>query len=151
MTKRLPPVQRNDDITLTIHGLGSEGQGIGKYEGFTVFVPFALPGETVRAHIIKVSSGFAVGKLLSVEEKSPNRIAPVCAEFGRCGGCSVMHLAYVEQLQFKRDEVYAALTRIGSFSDPKVFPALGMDDPMSYRNKGSFPFAADAAGKAAAS
>lgn len=149
MTKRLPPVQRNDDITLTIHGLGSEGQGIGKYEGFTVFVPFALPGETVRAHIIKVSSGFAVGKLLSVEEKSPNRIAPVCAEFGRCGGCSVMHLAYVEQLQFKRDEVYAALTRIGGFSDPKVLPALGMDDPKSYRNKGSFPFAADAAGKVA--
>lgn len=146
MTKRLPPVQRNDEITLRIHGLGSEGQGIGRYEGFTVFVPFALPDETVRAHIIKVTSGYAVGKLLSVEEKSPGRIAPICPEFGRCGGCSFMHLSYSEQLKFKRDEVYSALTRIGGFIDPTVHPVLGMDEPFSYRNKGSFPFAADAEG-----
>lgn len=148
MTKRLPPVQRNDDILLSIHGIGSEGQGVGRYEGFTVFVPFALPGETVRAHIIKVSSGFAAGKLISVEEKSPYRIDAPCSEFGRCGGCTLMHLSYPEQLKYKREEVYNALSRIGGVAEPKVYDTLGMENPCRYRNKGSFPFAKDQNGNA---
>jgi len=146
VTKRLPPVQRNDDITLTVHAIGSEGQGIGRYKGFTVFVPFALPGETVRTHIIKVTSGYAVGKLLSVEEKSPNRIEARCPEFGRCGGCTLMHLSYAEQLKFKQEEVHNALTRIGGFNAPRVFVTLGMENPDFYRNKGSFPFASNTDG-----
>ena len=70
MTKRMKaagPVNRNDDIELNIDSLGSEGQGVGRYEGLAVFVPFALPNEHVKAHIIKAASNYAVGKLIAVD------------------------------------------------------------------------------------
>ena len=141
MQKQMSPLQRNDEIELTIDTLGSEGQGIGRHEGYAVFVPFALPGETVRVHIIKATSSYAVGKLLSVSKASPCRTEAECPQFGRCGGCSLMHLSYAEQLEYKRTLVSSALTRIGGFQEPLVLPTLGMDTPYSYRNKGSFPFA----------
>lgn len=141
MQKQVPPLQRNDTLELAIDTLGSEGQGIGRYNGYTVFVPFALPGERVRAHIIKATSSYAVGKLLEVIQKSANRVEPACTCFGRCGGCSLLHLAYPEQLLYKQEAVSSALKRIGGFQSPNVFPTIGMDFPYSYRNKGSFPFA----------
>ena len=84
--KTAGPVNRNDDIALKIDSLGSEGQGVGRYEGLAVFVPFALPNEHVKAHIIKAASNYAVGKLIAVDTPSRDRREPRCSSFTRCGG-----------------------------------------------------------------
>ncbi|HWR18007.1 MAG TPA: 23S rRNA (uracil(1939)-C(5))-methyltransferase RlmD [Clostridia bacterium] len=139
--RKAPPLKRNDDIVLTIDALGSEGQGIGRYEGFAVFVPGALKNETVHVHIIKVTSSYAVGKLTGIAVQSHDRAAPKCPLFSRCGGCSLQHMRYDAQLSFKRQVVYDALTRIGGFENISVNETIGMDHPWLYRNKGSFPYA----------
>ena len=137
------PLERNDQIELIIDGLNSEGQGVGRYEGFAVFVPFALPGERVKAHIVKPGKSFAVAKLTEIIEKSPARVEPACQAFGRCGGCAFMHLDYPLQLAYKRLEVENALKRIGGFSDVAVMPVIGMKEPFRYRNKAAFPFGSE--------
>ena len=141
MTVRQPPVQRNDDITLTIDALGAEGQGIGRVDGYAVFVPGALPGEHVRAHMIKAGSAFGVGKLMGIEAPAPERAVPPCAIFAACGGCTLQHMEYSAQLAYKRKVIEDALVRIGGLKEVCVSPVLGMDDPLRYRNKGSFPLA----------
>ncbi len=132
-------LKRNDDIVLHIDSLASEGQGVGRHEGFAVFVAGALPGETVNAHIIKVTSSYAVAKLNNVPVPAPTRVVPRCSMFARCGGCSLQHMNGAAQLAFKRQKVEDAFRRLGGFSDIDVLPVLGMDDPWHYRNKGSFP------------
>ena len=134
------PVKKNDDISPEITGMTSEGHGVGRVDGFAVFVPFALPHERVTAHIIKVAGSYAVGKLVSVEEASPERAEPLCPVFLKCGGCALRHMRYEAQLEFKRGVVRDALERIGGFKGIEVKPTIGMDEPRRYRNKGSFPF-----------
>ena len=138
-----PPVEKNDDIELTITALSSEGQGIGRIDGYTVFVPYALTGEKVRAHVIKVTSGYAVAKLTEILEKSAERTENSCPAYPRCGGCTLRHLAYPAQLAAKTKQVQDALIRLGKFDDPVVLPCIGMDSPVRYRNKGSFPMGYD--------
>ena len=138
--KTTPPVKKNENLTLTIDAVSSEGQGIGRVSGYAVFVPGALAGETVRAHIIKVTANYAIAKLTEVLTASPDRIAPVCPAFPACGGCTLQHMAYDAQLRLKSQTVYDALTRLGGLQDIEVLPTLGMEDPWRYRNKGSFPF-----------
>ncbi len=132
---------RNDEITLPISSLGSEGQGIGRHEGMSVFVPFALPGENAKVHIIKTAKNYAVGKLVELMEESPERTEPRCPSFGRCGGCTLLHMAYPAQLQYKKTLVENAICRIGGVKNPHVLPVIGMEEPFRYRNKASFPFA----------
>ena len=139
--KKQLPVERNDEIELDIVALGSEGQGIGRVEGYAIFVPGALPGERVKAHVIKAGAGYGVGKLMKIISASPQRITPLCGQHGRCGGCTLQHLAYPAQLDYKRQLVEDALKRIGGFENPIVAPVLGMENPWQYRNKGSFPLA----------
>lgn len=134
------PVNKNDNIILEITAMGSNGQGIGRYDGFAVFVPFTLVGETVNAHIIKVYNSYAVAKLIEVITASPHRVEPTCPVFGRCGGCALQHMDYVAQLEYKRIQVRDAMERIGGFSGVDVSPTVGMEQPLRYRNKGSFPF-----------
>jgi len=138
--KHTQPVKKNDDITLTIDAYTSDGAGIGRIENFAVFVPGALIGETVDAHIIKVTSSYAVGKLITVI--SPNKVlrsAPVCPVCDKCGGCDMQHMTYEAQLDFKRDRVKNALSRIGGadVEIPAVIPSV---NTVRYRNKASFPF-----------
>jgi len=145
--KLIPPVEKNDDIELRIDALGSEGQGIGRINGYTLFVPFALPGELVRAHVIKVTSGYAVAKLISVLEASQNRVKSMdCGAYPQCGGCTLRHMEYTAQLEAKQNQVKEAFARIGGFREIEVLPTKGMDVPENYRNKGSFPFGYDGEG-----
>jgi len=145
--KRIP-VEKNQTIVLDISALGSDGQGIGRYEGFVIFVPFSLPGERIEALVIKVASGYAIGKLLKVMQPSPSRVAPCCNVFQRCGGCQLQHMDYAVQLEFKRDTVVESLRNIGGIKSPDVNPVLGMEHPWRYRNKGIFPVGESADGLA---
>ena len=138
--KQQNPFQKNDELTVEITGITSEGQGVGRSSDVAIFVPGAMVGETVKVHIIKVEKRYCIAKIVSVEHASEHRVEPVCEAFRQCGGCALMHMDYAEQLRVKRQIVQDALERLGGFSNIDVKPTLGMDDPWRYRNKGSFPF-----------
>lgn len=144
------PLAKNETVELEITALGSDGQGIGRHRGFVIFVPFALPGERVRARIVKVSRDWAAGKPLDVLRASPSRVEPACAVFMRCGGCQLQHMEYAAQLEFKRQAVADALRKIAGIESPEVLPVLGMENPWRYRNKGTFPVRTGEAGGIAA-
>lgn len=144
--KMIAPVKKGDIITLDITGLGSSGEGVGKYEGFTVFVPGALPKERVKASISLVKKNYATGILSEVLEASEDRIEPLCPIYKQCGGCQLQHLSYQGQLEVKREQVQAAISRIGHL-DLEVLPVLGCANPLNYRNKMQFPASLNAEGK----
>lgn len=137
--KTKPPVETGKTYTIDITGLGHSGEGVGRYQDFTVFVPDALPGETVAAAITTVKKTYAIGRLQAVYTPSPHRVAPACGIYQECGGCQLQHLSYQEQLNIKRQQVIAAITRIGKLSEVIVHPTLGADNAWYYRNKMQFP------------
>ena len=138
--KMRPPVEKNDDLVVTIESLTNEGQGVARVEGFAVFVVGALAGEEVKAHVIKVQPTYAIAKAVEIIKPSPDRVRPACPVFSQCGGCTLWHLSYPAQLKQKQQFVLDALTRLGGFSSVPMQPIVGMEDPTRYRNKGSFPF-----------
>ncbi|MFC4770039.1 23S rRNA (uracil(1939)-C(5))-methyltransferase RlmD [Effusibacillus consociatus] len=133
------PVQKNQSIELEITGQGHEGEGVGRYEGFTIFVPGAIKGERVKAKIVKVQKSFAYGRLMDLLHPSHHRTEPSCPIYHRCGGCHLQHMTYEGQLEHKRQMVIDSLTRIGKLENVPVHPTLGMDVPWEYRNKSQVP------------
>ena len=129
----------NQTITLTCGALGADFEGICRHDGQVVFVCGALPGETVHVKIEKVGKKSAVGKLLDIVERSPERADPPCAVFPRCGGCVALHMNYQATLRHKRQQVIDCLSRIGGIGTPDVLPVIGMERPWWYRNKAAFP------------
>ena len=132
-------IKKNEKYTLDITGLTHEGQGVGKIEGFVVFVDGALPGETIEVLIIKVTKSYAVGKLLHIIKKAETRTEPFCPVYSRCGGCAAQHMTYEAQLDFKTDIVRQSLRRIGGLEKVTVHKTIGMDEPYNYRNKVQYP------------
>jgi len=132
------PIEKNKDYSMKIDSLGYEGEGVGRINNFTVFVPDALPGEDVEVKIVKVNKNFAFGRLIKVISKSSERIEPICT-LKRCGGCQLMHLSYKAQLEFKRQRVVDSIERIGKLKDVIVHETIGMENPYRYRNKAQFP------------
>ena len=141
MAKEQPPFKINDIVELQITGLGSSGEGVGKAQGFTVFVKGALPGETVKVKLFQVKKSYASGNILSVEQASAQRVEPPCPYYKTCGGCQLQHLSYEGQLAVKRQQVQDALERIGHIEGCEVLPVIGMANPWHYRNKMQFPVA----------
>ena len=138
--KLRPPVEKNNDLVVTIESLTNEGQGVARVEGFAVFVVGALAGEEVKAHVIKVQPTYAVAKATEILKPSPDRVRPACPVFAQCGGCTLWHLSYPAQLRQKQQWVQDALSRLGGFANVPMQPIVGMEEPTRYRNKGSFPF-----------
>jgi len=132
-------VKKNEQYEIDITDLGTNGEGIGRVDGFTFFVEGALPGERVRMLAVKVKKNYGYGKLLEVLAPSPHRAVPVCPVFKRCGGCVLQHLSYDAQLNWKTKQVTDALTRIGGVENPPVSRCAGMENPLAYRNKAQFP------------
>ena len=132
------PVEKNDIIELIIDSLGNTGVGIGRVNGFAVFVPGALIGERVRGIIIKVAKNYAVMKLTDILTPSADRVQPECSVYARCGGCTLQHMSYPAQLEFKRNRIQDCLKHIGNI-DYQVPTVIGMEDPWRYRNKCAFP------------
>ena len=133
------PVEKNQTYTMSITDIGTNGEGIGRIDGYTVFVEGALPEETIKVLIVKTKKHFGYGKLLEILEPSPHRVTPVCPVAAKCGGCQLQHLSYEGQLAFKTKKVKDHLERIGGFSGISVGYAKGMEEPWRYRNKAQFP------------
>lgn len=134
------PVKKNNIYNLSITGMGTKGEGIGKINNFTIFVTGAILGEEVEVNIIKVNKNYAIGKLLNIVIPSSNRVEPCCDIYTKCGGCQLQHMSYKEQLKFKRQKVKDTLLRLGGV-DVEVEQVLGMEAPYRYRNKVQLPIA----------
>ncbi len=134
-------VQKGQEMELEITGLGSTGEGVGRFRDIAVFVPGALTGEKVRASAAFIKKNFIIGKLQEIITPSSHRIAPACPVYEACGGCQLQHLSYEAELEEKRMQVKAALERIGHLRDISVMPTIGSEHPFYYRNKMQFPVA----------
>ena len=139
--------RKNDLVTLEIEDCGIDGEGIGKADGFTVFVKDAVIGDTVTAKIIKAKKNYGYGRLMEVLKPSPFRVKPKCEFARQCGGCQLQVLSYDQQLVFKTNKVKGHLERIGGFTDIPMEPIIGMDELFHYRNKAQFPVGRNKEGK----
>ena len=142
----VPPVTKNEEVVADVVGIGHDGQGVGRVNGYTLFIQGALPGEQVRAKVLKVKKHYGYGKLLEVIKPSPDRTEPPCPVYRQCGGCQLQHLSYEAQLRWKRQMVVDNLERIGKIFGATVHETIGMEEPWRYRNKSQVPFGADREG-----
>ncbi|QCV54664.1 23S rRNA (uracil(1939)-C(5))-methyltransferase RlmD [Thermoactinomyces vulgaris] len=138
MKKANPPVKTGDVIEMEITGLSHDGAGVGKYQGFTIFVPQTVPDEKVRVRVQVVKKTYGKGEAIQVLKSHPRRTEPPCPIYHECGGCQIQHLQYPAQLEYKRQQVADHFERIGGMQVP-VLPVLGMEDPWRYRNKAQVP------------
>lgn len=142
--------KKNDCLTVTIEDMGTEGEGIGKVDGFTLFVKDTVPGDTVEAKIVKCKKNYAYARLEKVLSPSPFRVEPKCMYHRKCGGCQLQTLSYEKQLEFKQRKIRDNLIRIGGFSaqyiDERLEPVIGMEEPFHYRNKAQYPVGTDREG-----
>ncbi|MHC2183603.1 23S rRNA (uracil1939-C5)-methyltransferase [Paenibacillus sp. PvR052] len=140
------PVEKNGEYIADVVGIGHDGEGVGRVDGFTLFIHGALPGEKVRVKVLKVKKQYGYAKLLEILEASPDRIDAPCPIYKQCGGCQLQHLSYEAQMRWKRQLVIDNLTRIGKLQvggeqeeGVVIKPTLGMSDPWRYRNKAQVP------------
>ncbi|MBN1813405.1 MAG: 23S rRNA (uracil(1939)-C(5))-methyltransferase RlmD [Anaerolineae bacterium] len=127
------------ELTTITHG----GAALGRHEGRAIFVPYALPGETVRAEIVEDKGRYAFARLVEVLTPSSHRVEPPCPYFGNCGGCQWQHADYQAQLRFKAEIVADQLARIGKIADPTVRLAIPDSSGWAYRNHAQFRPAPD--------
>lgn len=133
-------LKKNDECIITIEDIGSDGEGIGKLDGYTLFVKNALVGDKVRVRAMKLKKNYGYARLMEIMEPSADRVKPACGIADKCGGCSLMHLNYDKQLEYKQNKVINCLTRIGGFKiEFEIEPIMGMEDPYYYRNKAQYP------------
>ncbi|HIV40760.1 MAG TPA: 23S rRNA (uracil(1939)-C(5))-methyltransferase RlmD [Candidatus Mediterraneibacter guildfordensis] len=143
-------MRKNDTAVVKITDIGVNGEGIGKVDGYTLFIKDAVIGDTVEAKVMKAKKNYGYARLMEVIAPSPDRVKPQCPFARKCGGCQIQEMSYERQLAFKAQKVRGNLERIGGFSaellDQVMEPALGMDAPFGYRNKAQFPFGTDKEG-----
>lgn len=132
-------IVKNQEFLVTVEDLTTEGAGVAKLDGYTLFIKGALPKDVARVSIMKKKKQYGYARLVEVVEPSPDRIKPVCQVAGRCGGCQLQHLQYPAQLRYKEKKITSCLQRIGGFTEIPMEPILGMEEPFYYRNKAQFP------------
>lgn len=135
-------VSKNDIYDANISSYGSEGEGVCKIDGYTVFVPGAAAGDLARIKIVKALKNYGYGKLIKVISPSADRCVPVCPVAGKCGGCSIMHLDYDAQLRYKQQKVSDSLKRIGGIN-VTVEETVASPLQTEYRNKVSLPVSSE--------
>lgn len=139
--------QKNDMVTVTIEDAGMDGEGIGKVDGYTLFIKDAVIGDQVEAKIMKAKKNYAYARLEKVLAPSPFRVQPLCDYARVCGGCQMQAMSYDEQLKFKERKIFHDLVRIGGFTEEEIEkvmePIVGMDEPFYYRNKAQYPVGTD--------
>ena len=130
-------IRKNEIYDVNILDNGTEGEGIAKIDGFTVFVPGTIKGEKVRIKILKVLSSHGFAKVESILKASEYRRESDCETFNRCGGCSMRHIDYNKLLEIKRNNVINVLKKSGIATNVKE--EIGMENPYFYRNKLQYP------------
>ena len=139
--------KKNDIVTVTIDDVGNDGEGIGKVDGYTLFVKDAVIGDTVKARITKCKKNYGYARVEKVVTPSSFRVEPKCRFHRQCGGCQIQAMSYDRQLAFKQEKVRNNLLRIGGFSaeqlDAVTEPIVGMEEPWNYRNKAQYPVGYD--------
>ncbi|HTY77144.1 MAG TPA: 23S rRNA (uracil(1939)-C(5))-methyltransferase RlmD [Candidatus Bathyarchaeia archaeon] len=133
--------QRGQTLSVTIDDLAFGGEGVGRADGYVVFVRGGIPGDRLRVRLDQARSRFGRGTIEAIEEPSPYRVEAPCPYFGRCGGCRLQHVSYPAQLTFKSKQVQDALERIGGFEAVEVRPILPAEEVYGYRNKMEFTVA----------
>ena len=149
--------KKNELVTIEITDLGNSGEGIGRADGFTLFVKGAVVGDVIEAKVLKAKKTYGYAKIEKIVRQSEQRAEPVCPVAGRCGGCQLQFMSYSAQLSWKERKVWECLERIGGVSfatdsetdsdKPRFLPILGMENFFSYRNKAQFPVGTDKDGK----
>lgn len=143
-------MKKNDMVVVTIEDIGINGEGIGKVDGYTLFIKDTVIGDKIEAKITKAKKNYGYARLMKVLEPSHNRVEAKCLVARQCGGCQIQELLYEKQLSFKDKKVRDNLKRIGGFLpeelDEVMEPICGMEEPFYYRNKAQFPFGTDKEG-----
>lgn len=144
-------MRKNETAVVKIEDIGVNGEGIGKVDGYTLFVKDAVIGDVVEVKVMKAKKNYGYAKLINVLEPSKDRVQAKCSVARQCGGCQIQELSYEKQLEFKEKKVRGNLERIGGFSseflDSVMEEICGMDNPFHYRNKAQFPFGTDKNGQ----
>ena len=142
--------KKNDVVTIEITDMGVDGEGIGKVEGYTLFVKDAVIGDVAEVKVMKAKKNYGYARLMKLVNPSPDRVEPVCSVARQCGGCQIQALSYEKQLEFKNNKVRGNLIRIGGFEetfiDSIMEPIGGMTEPFHYRNKAQYPVGTDKEG-----
>ena len=144
-------MQKNDLVTVAIEDIGVGGEGIGKVDGYTLFIKDAIIGDVVEAKIVKAKKNYGYARLMNIVTPSENRVEKsACPMARRCGGCQIQEMKYGSQLAFKEGKVRGNLERIGEVPtellDKVMQPIVGMEEPFHYRNKAQFPIGTDKEG-----
>ena len=143
--------QKNELVEVEITDIGNDGEGIGRCDGYTLFVKDAVIGDSVQARITKPKKNYAYARLEKVLTPSPFRVEAPCPIHRQCGGCQLQTLSYEKQLEYKQNKVRGNLIRLGGFSpeevDAVMEPIVGMEEPFHYRNKAQYPIGTDKGGK----
>ena len=122
---------------MAIDSLGNEGEGIGRYRGFTFFVKDAIPGDVILARVLKLKKNYGYARVEKVLSASPDRVEPLCPVARQCGGCQLQHLSYARQLDYKQDKIKNCLERIGGLTNVELEPIIGMEVPYYYSSVSS--------------
>ncbi|WP_420869669.1 23S rRNA (uracil(1939)-C(5))-methyltransferase RlmD [Cohnella ginsengisoli] len=119
------PVAVGDSVVIDIVGMTHEGQGVGRVEGYTLFVSGAVPGDRVQAEVQSIGKSFGRARMAALVTASPDRIAAPCEIYEACGGCQLQHWGYAAQLRWKREHVAGVLARIGKLPVAPLEEAAG--------------------------
>ncbi len=140
-------MKKNDVVTVTVEDMGIAGEGIGKVDGYTLFIKDAVIGDMVEAKIMKAKKNYGYARLMKIIRPSQYRVEPKCPAARQCGGCQIQAMSYDKQLEFKEQKVKNNLMRIGGIPgevlDSILEPACGMVQPYRYRNKAQYPVGRD--------
>ena len=134
-------LHKGDLVDLKIDQIAFGGSGVARHDGLVVFVRGAIPGDSVRAQVIKKKKDYAEARIVSLLEPSPDRVFAPCPYSGHCGGCQWQHVRYQRQLEYKKGHVQEALARIGNLSGVLIHDPVSSDSVFGYRNKMEFSFA----------
>ena len=124
-----------DRLEVEIADMAFGGDGVGKVDGFVVFVPFVIVGELALVEITERKSDFARARLLQIITPSPDRVDPKCQYFGECGGCQYQHIDYEAQGRIKLEQVRNLFARVGGFAPQVVGELIPCPAPYGYRNR----------------
>ena len=135
--------QKNQLLTVNISDISSEGEGVGKVDGYPFFIKDTVIGDEAQIRVVKLKKNYGYGRLEKVLTPSPFRVEPSCKFHKSCGGCQIQAISYENQLSFKQDKVRNNIIRIGGFGEEQVNeimePIVGMKQPFHYRNKAQYP------------